>query len=329
MSDIDKAKQDIPHPNTFCGNGYKDWLEVNLTPDCNASCSWCVERRGWHPVYRAPWEDIVAAAHDVGRKNIILLGGEPTLYPRLGDVIETLALLGHDVWITTNGSTLTEEFVKRHLKWLHGINVSIHSYDMDYNYLITGVPIVERTLYGAFEALAERRIGIRLNCNCILGFIDSPDEITAYLRWARDGMGVTSVRFAELKHDAGAFVDLASILDHQYGLNDDPYICGCTHDAVIEGVNVNFRQMCGMQTELRPCPSHPVIQPHPVLYYDGKLYDGWQQQEGREMRKEEMEKVLWQVKQGTITIAKAMEILRNAERERRLRAERTGGNCQY
>lgn len=65
------AVSDVPHPRNFCGNGFPDWLEVNLTPACNAHCSWCIERNGWHPSHQAEWFTITDAAIASKRKNII------------------------------------------------------------------------------------------------------------------------------------------------------------------------------------------------------------------------------------------------------------------
>ena len=73
--------QQKPHPENFCGGNYQDWVEVMLTEKCNGKCSWCIEKRGWHPKKHAQPYEIVNAILETGRKNVILLGGEPTLYP--------------------------------------------------------------------------------------------------------------------------------------------------------------------------------------------------------------------------------------------------------
>jgi len=97
-------------------------------------------------------------------------------------------------------------------------------------------------------------------------------------------MGVSYVRFAELKIDKDNFVDLAKVFEYQYGLNDDPFVNRCWQNTVINDVNVNFRQMCGMQTNLRVKPENPEQILKKVLYYDGILYDGWRQvKEKKEM----------------------------------------------
>ena len=88
-------------------------------------------------------------------------------------------------------------------------------------------------------------------------------------------MGVDSVRFAELKNDY-RFVDLAKVFNYEYGLNDDPFKNGCHQDIIINGIKVNFRQMCGLQSNFRIKPVNPQNILKDILYYDGKIYKGWQ-----------------------------------------------------
>ena len=265
-----------PHQDNFCGGNYQDWLEVMLLPECNGKCEWCIEKTGWHPKEKAPWTEIVKAAEATGRKNIILLGGEPTIYPALGSVINYLHHVAKcKVYTTTNGFRLNREYVHDSLRFLTGINISIHSYNLDLNYEITGIKLKTDQLKEAIQILKSSGCKVRFNCNLIKGHIDSQLTILDYIDFARY-MDADSVRFAELKNDEDNFVDLHKIWGDKYGLNDDPYLKGCNKNVEIDGMHVNFRQMCGLQTPLRP--QHPMLKEYPkqVLYYDGKIYDGWQ-----------------------------------------------------
>jgi len=284
----------------FCGNGFPDWLEVNLTSKCNGTCAWCVDKRGWHPRHVATWQEIADAAIATGRKNIILLGGEPTLHANFGDIVKRIRDAGLFPWCTTNGSRLYKAWIVFNMIGIRGVNVSIHHYDLSRNKDITGIGLNEGAISEAINFLHDTGATVRFNCNCIAGEIDSADRIRAYLRWSKE-MGADKVRMAELKHDDDSFVDLAEVLEHKYGLNDNPFRDGCNSDAIIEGMPVNFRQMCGMQTRLRPCPKNPQLRAHPVLYYDGKFYNGWQQQEDT-MSHEELLALLEKVKLGEMSI---------------------------
>jgi hypothetical protein len=330
-----------PKASNFCGGNFQDWLEVNLIDKCNGRCEWCIEKKGWHPEYHAPWWVIVEAALKTGKTNIILLGGEPTLHPCLDKIIRVISAAGRKVWLTTNGSMLSPRFAQEKLTELTGINISIHSYFLEANKRITGVKLDRDVLMQTISALHGYGVSVRFNCNCISGHIDNSDEIGIYVRWARE-LGADKIRFAELKQDDGGFVDLAEEMHYKYGLSDDPFRFGCNQDAVIDGMPVNFRQMCGLQTTRRVRPEDPEQELKQVLYYDGNIYNGWQQE--ADVTDGQLKELLKAVALGNIPIEEAMvrlksdwvrkEIEHEEEREGYERALRlansnSGAGCQY
>jgi hypothetical protein len=230
---------------------------------------------------------------------------------------------------------------------VYGVNISIHHYDMARNAQVVGVTIDVDKLRDAIAVLHDLGAQVRFNCNCITGQIDSVEEIRRYIAFVRD-IGGDKIRFAELKLDDEGFVDLAAVLDHKYGLNDNPFAEGCNSDAVIDGMPVNFRQMCGLQTRMRPVPENPVQHQKQVLYYDGKIYDGWQTPETRAeddamnaANFKTLMKILDDVEQGKISAAQAavkIDALNQKEvdtaelkgaRAVSSYARNTAGGCQY
>lgn len=296
-----------PHPNNFCGGSFQDWLEVNLLPNCNGKCSWCVERDGYHPKEKAGWDVIADKAIESGRTNIILLGGEPTLYVDLDKIITYLNKHDRRVWVTTNGGLLTPEYVLSVLAGLTGINISIHDFDLDRNEEIVGVKICD--LKEVIDALHTIGVNVRLNCNCISGHIDSHDSIRKYIAFAKS-VGADKIRFAELKLEEENFVNLTEVFNSEFGLNDDPFTYGCIHDIIIDDMPVNVRQMCGLQTSKRPRPVNPKQFPKTVLYYDGKFYNGWQQRKRkRDVKPRELDDVLKKVAAGKMTPEEAKKLI--------------------
>lgn len=293
----------IPNPKNFCGGNFQDWLEVNLTDKCNGKCSWCIEKNGFHPQFRAEWWVIAEQALKSQKKNIILLGGEPTLRDGLMELIRILNAAGRKVWITTNGSKLNRDFAKYILSDITGINISIHDSDLNKNRDITGINLNEYDLRSANSYFNDNKISVRLNCNCIAGHVDSIDAIEKYIEFAKR-INANKVRFAELKLDEENFVDLAKVLNYKYGLNDNPFVNGCNSDAVINDMPVNFRQMCGLQTSRREQPTNPEQALKTVLYYDGEFYNGWQIKEN-DVTDKELVKLLEKVAEGEITVAEA------------------------
>jgi len=281
-----------------------------LTPDCNGRCSWCIEKKGYKPKRRVPWQELASQIVRSGRKNIILLGGEPTLYPRLGLLGPELTN-GHglNVYLTTNGSLMCRDFVRSHLSWpISGVNISIHAVRTTENAQITGIKLDEGCLQRAIWALhcRPRMASVRLNCNLIKGYVDSEVAIHRYIAFARK-IGAGSVRFAELKLDNEHFISAAAIMDGKFGLNDDPFRLGCQKNCIIDDMPVNFRQMCGLQTTLRPRPDNPVQYSKLVLYYDGLFYPGWQQAKEIDVDKQALGWILDDLKAGRIDKALAAQ----------------------
>jgi organic radical activating enzyme len=330
-------KEDYPHPQNFCGGNYQDWLEVLLTEHCNGHCVWCVEKHGFHPKYHAPWEEIVKMALETEKTNIMLLGGEPTLYEDLNHVIHALRQKNRKVYLTTNGSMLTPQFIEERLTELTGLNISIHHYKLPRNQKITGIALDYRTLSDSIERLQSYNIKVRLNCNLIKGQIDSRRQINAYILFAKI-LNITQIRFAELKLDEDHFVNLHTLFGDQFGLNEDPYHLGCNTTAIINDVEISFRQMCGFQIPCRPCPQNPKQYIKHVLYYDGQIYNGWQQQT-KEMNtmnsknKKEIAAILQQIKDQVLTVEegnkKIEAIISAIEPPVKVVYEKQVGGCTY
>ena len=323
----------IPNKRNFCGGNFQDWLEVMLTEECNGRCTWCIDTKGYHPIEHVPWNRLARRIIDCNKKNIIFLGGEPTLYKGLNKVLAAVSACTNrekKLYITTNGSMLTPEYVEHHLYRLTGVNISIHHHDLERNYDITGVPLEMLVLRNSIRELRRNSISIRFNCNLIKDQVDSKKSILSYIDFAK-GLGVHNVRFAELKDDKDHFVDMAKTLGYKYGLNDDPFTLGCHCNAIINEIPVNFRQMCGLQTDKRPKPINPKQEDKIVLYYDGIFYDGWQSKDGGYcMKNKDLRKLLKDVAKGVITPERAQKRIEKAAADERIRAQRidTAG-CRY
>jgi len=333
----------IPHTDNFCGGNFQDWLEVMLTPHCNGRCEWCVEKQGWHPDNKTDHITLAKNIIAAGSKNVILLGGEPTLYPDLSSLILYLNDAGHNVYITTNGSRLNKKFAEETLQYLHGINISIHSFDLIENHIITGININKNDLLAAINSLKSAGCKVRLNCNLIKNYIDSKNKINESIMFAQE-LGAESVRFAELKNDINKFVSLYDIYGEKYGLNDDPFLKGCNKNTVISGMPINFRQMCGWQIECRPTHPNPLQVQKRVMYYDGIVYDGWQikkEQEDMKIDRKDLIDILNKLKSKQYSIEQAADIIEECvnydisiamseeEKESKKAARCIGPDCRY
>lgn len=306
-------QETIPNSKNFCGGNFQDWLEVMLIDKCNGKCSWCIEKNGYHPKKHVEWNKLARLIIDSDKKTIMLLGGEPTLYKDLHKIIVSVrATTNKNMYLTTNGSMLSPKYAEFTLYRLTGINISIHHYNFEKNHEITGILLEKKNFRDTIKELRKNGVLIRFNCNLIKGYIDSKQEIYNYINFAKS-FGINKVRFAELKDDINNFINLSDIFGTNYGINENPFLFGCHSDTVINGVQVNFRQMCGLQTDKRPKPINPKQAAKIVLYYDGIFYNGWQtKKESILMTRKELRQLLKDVSKSKITFLKAEKTIKEA-----------------
>jgi radical S-adenosyl methionine domain-containing protein 2 len=102
---------------------------------CDAACLYCFEQRSDRPVpigrhLYIPKEDayrILDTLWNSGCRKLTFAGGEPTLCRELPDLIRHAWVLGMEVMLVTNGSGVTEEFMRQVQGCLAAIKVSVDS----------------------------------------------------------------------------------------------------------------------------------------------------------------------------------------------------------
>ncbi len=82
-------------------------MEIEFSRICNFRCSYCYvpeksECRG--ELTREEIKDILLQAKDLGARKIIILGGEPSIYPHLAEMLRFLDDQGFEVEMFTNGT---------------------------------------------------------------------------------------------------------------------------------------------------------------------------------------------------------------------------------
>lgn len=310
----------IPHEKNFCGGNFDDWLEVKLTNSCNGKCSWCVEQGGFRPMKDVAWFTLADSILKTDADHIMLLGGEPTLYPNLELLVGELKVHDRKVYMTTNGSLIHRPDVLEALIRLEAVNISIHHYDLDQNREITGVSLKESSLTHAIKTLTSAGVEVRLNCNLIGGYIDGLLEARRFVEFAKR-VGASSVRFAELKFDEEAFVDAREVFS-MADLPEDPFTGGCWHEFELDGMPINLRLMCGLQTSMRPAPVNPQQATKQVMYSDGKVREGWLKMNNTEREIRQM------VKQGALSPQAADQLIMAMEQDLKDEADKARQQAQ-
>jgi radical SAM protein with 4Fe4S-binding SPASM domain len=131
LADIEDAVQ----------NGNLLSMEIEFSLRCNFRCPYCYVPHNSYPENELSKEeicDVILQAKDMGARKIIILGGEPTLYPNLLEMIEFIKKQKLEVEIFTNGTKITEDFAKQ----LYDNNVRVvlkmNSFDENHQDILTG-----------------------------------------------------------------------------------------------------------------------------------------------------------------------------------------------
>jgi MoaA/NifB/PqqE/SkfB family radical SAM enzyme len=87
-------------------------MEIEFSRACNFRCAYCyLEDRtaSADEMSREEIKGVLLQARDLGARKIIILGGEPSIYPHLIEMVYFLGHLGVDIEMFTNGSGVTPE----------------------------------------------------------------------------------------------------------------------------------------------------------------------------------------------------------------------------
>jgi cyclic pyranopterin phosphate synthase len=182
-------------------------LRISVTDRCNFRCTYCMPAEGmtWLPREDLlTFEEIERVArvcvNRFGFTGIRLTGGEPTVRAHLPVLVQRLAVLGVDLAMTTNGSTM--RLVADDLKaaGLHRLNISCDSLDRDRFFQMTRRDDLPKVLDGIAAAKQAGFAPIKINVVLMRGQND--DEIVDFARFGREqGVGVRFIEFMPLDAD--------------------------------------------------------------------------------------------------------------------------------
>jgi radical SAM protein with 4Fe4S-binding SPASM domain len=87
-------------------------MEIEFSRICNFRCTYCYveeETEKVNELSRDEIKDAILQAKELGARKIILLGGEPSIYPHLAEMINFLDREGLEIEMFTNGAGITPE----------------------------------------------------------------------------------------------------------------------------------------------------------------------------------------------------------------------------
>lgn len=294
-------------PRNSCAGGYGNCLDVKITNICNSSCAFCIERGGYSPEnQKGPVELALDTVSQADFPTVLILGGEPLMYPRLLQYLELIRPYKQKIYLTTNGTLLDNKYVNLEKlgKYLDGINISIHHYLEEKNDMVlrggtlnapAGKPNIHldfTALKQAIKVLKAQNCTVRINCNLVKGYIDSRRAVGKMVAQA-EFLHADELRFAELQNSPDEFVDAYAIFE---GLPADPYRDGCEVDLknfargssvvftsiITSPMKIRLKLTCGRVNPLRATISDTPRRTGMtrVLYPNGRITNGWANSSG-------------------------------------------------
>lgn len=193
-------------------------FELNIGRACNSRCVFCVSRlvspeeKAWLPLQKA--KDEIRLAFEHGSRALGFLGGEPTIYPHLEEVILYGRELGYRrVALATNGLLLSRMAVVEKLidAGVTRFGISIHSDLASVEDSLTRVKKAFERKVGGLKNLVKMREAGRVPDNVSVNPLLHTRILKRMPRMLRffQGLGLDDVRFNSLRPVTGGKEDRA------------------------------------------------------------------------------------------------------------------------
>jgi len=227
-------------------------LRISITDRCNMRCVYCMPRNN------TEWfeEDNVLSYDEIlrlttvfaslGIKKIRLTGGEPTVRPKIENLIRSLSKVNgiESISMTTNGLLLYDKARQLKENGLGSLNISLDTFRADRFKSMCGIDGLNKVL-ASIRAADDAGLKIKINTVVVRGWND--DEVADFARFAR--FTGHTVRFIEFMPLDGA------------GIWEPDLVF--SKREMIERINTNVKELVPLQNEI----SEPAIL---YSFVDGK-----------------------------------------------------------
>ena len=163
-------------------------MEVEFSQLCNFRCPYCyLDTHSEEELTSDESRDLILQGRELGVRTIIILGGEPMIYPRILEKIRFIRLLGMDVEMFTNGSNMTVENARELATLDVKVVLKMNTMDSEKQNQLCGIPDAHRIIQDAFKHLKLAGYGAGGKSMAVSSVItsDNIDELPAIWRWLR------------------------------------------------------------------------------------------------------------------------------------------------
>jgi len=164
-------------------------MEIECSRVCNFQCPYCYQDvETQNELTFDELCQLVEQARDLGAKGIIILGGEPMIYPRIFEVIAFIRRQGMKVELFTNGSNITAGNAQRLLELEVKVVLKMNSRNAGRQNRLCGIPHAHQVINDAFENLKKAGYGGDGQPMAVSSVVSAVniDELDEMWEWLRD-----------------------------------------------------------------------------------------------------------------------------------------------
>lgn len=166
-------------------------MEIEFSLRCNFSCPYCYVPK---PDYFRDEltldeiRDVISQAQELGAHKIIILGGEPTIYPDLKTIIAYIRGRGLEVELFTNGTGVDEEMAAFLFANRIRVVLKMNTFDPDLQDRLSGKKGAYQIIHSALAALKTAGYPSSDGFLAVSTVICAPNfgELPQLWRWLRD-----------------------------------------------------------------------------------------------------------------------------------------------
>lgn len=133
-------------------------MEIEFNSVCNFRCVYCYASengRRQNEMTTEEFRDVITQAKELGARKIIVLGGEPMLYPHILDMIRFIRGLDMDIELFTNGTGMSPEMAKIMYDLHVRVVLKMNTFDEKLQDTLSGRKGAYTQIHDAFKHLKE------------------------------------------------------------------------------------------------------------------------------------------------------------------------------
>ncbi len=166
-------------------------MEIEFNQSCNFRCIYCYAsdapaRR--NEMTREEFVDVIDQARELGARKIIILGGEPMLYPHIMDMVRHIRSLGMEIELFTNGANITPDTARELYENGARVILKMNTFDESLQDTLSGRKGAHGQIREAFASLKQAGYPSEVRQMGISSIIcrQNIEELPRIWEWARD-----------------------------------------------------------------------------------------------------------------------------------------------